>query len=159
MDHAPGAPVYPINVLQIGDGNFLRGFVDWMIAIANGLGLFKGGVAIAKPRPHGHVVPLDAQDGRYTVLLRGIEDGREVTTSRLVSCVQTAFNPHERWETLLRMATDPVLRFVVSNTTEAGIVDADETYLPGTCPVNFPAKVTALLYERYRVLGTGRPAG
>jgi tagaturonate reductase len=157
--HTPGAPVYPVNILQIGDGNFLRGFVDWMVDCANGQGLFKGGVAIAQPLPKGLAEPLNAQDGLYTVLLRGIENGQEVESRRVISCVQTALNPYEQWDAMLRLAADPGLRFVISNTTEAGIADAEEAFTPGKCPNNFPAKVTALLHARYRKLGGGKGTG
>ncbi|MDR3435328.1 tagaturonate reductase [Telmatospirillum sp.] len=157
--HTPGAPVYPINILQFGEGNFLRAFVDWQIDNANGQGLFKGGVAIAQPLPKGMAEPINAQEGLYTVLLRGIEGGQEVEQRRVVSCVQKALNPYEQWDAMLSLVSDPGLRFVISNTTEAGIADADEAYTPGKCPDNFPAKVAALLYARYQKLGGTKATG
>ncbi len=157
--HTPGAPIHPVNILQIGDGNFLRGFVDWMVDCANGQGLFKGGVAIAQPLAKGLAEPLNAQDGLFTVLLRGIEAGQEVEQRRVVSCVSQALNPYEQWDAMLALAVSPTLRFVVSNTTEAGIADADEAYTPGQCQNNFPAKVAALLHARYQALGGGKESG
>jgi tagaturonate reductase len=157
--HTPGAPVYPVNILQIGDGNFLRGFVDWLVDSANGQGLFKGGVAIAQPLAKGLAEMLNAQDDLYTVLLRGIEGGQEVELRRVISCVQEAINPYEQWDAMLTLMASPTLRFVVSNTTEAGIADADEAYTPGKCQENFPAKVAALLHARYQKLGGTKESG
>lgn len=69
--HTAGAPRLPVTILQIGDGNFLRGFVDWMVDVANGAGLMSAGVAIAQPLDQGVAGLLNAQEGLYTVLLRG----------------------------------------------------------------------------------------
>lgn len=151
--HTPGAPLYPVNILQIGDGNFLRAFVDWMIDSCNGQGLFRGGVLIAQPLPQGIASLLAAQDNLYTVLLRGIEGGREVQARRVISCVRRAVDPYADWAVMLAAATDPALRFVVSNTTEAGIADHEEAFVAGTCPTSFPAKVAALLRARFETLG------
>jgi len=151
--HVKGAPVLPVNILQIGDGNFLRGFVDWMVDVANEAGVFKGGVAIAQPLDRGIADMLNAQGGCYTVLLRGIENGQEVESRRVVSCISDSLNPYAQWDKMLAYAKSPELRFFVSNTTEAGIADADEALVAGKCPDNFPAKVTALLWARYQALG------
>ncbi|PWC37750.1 tagaturonate reductase [Azospirillum sp. TSO35-2] len=151
--HTDGAPTLPVTILQVGDGNFLRGFVDWMVDVANGQGLTKAGVAIAQPLDQGIAALLKAQDNLYTVLLRGIENGREVESRRVVSCVTDALNPYADWQRMLGYATSPALRFFVSNTTEAGIADREEPYTPGACQTSFPAKVAALLYARYQALG------
>ena len=151
--HTTGAPAHPINILQIGDGNFLRGFVDWMVDICNDQGGFRGGVAIAQPLPQGLAERLNAQDGLFTVLLRGIENGQQVTSRRVVSCVQAALDPYRQWSAMCALACNPVLRFVVSNTTEAGIADLEEPFAPEICPGSFPAKIAALLYARYQALG------
>ncbi|HYD32046.1 MAG TPA: tagaturonate reductase [Azospirillaceae bacterium] len=151
--HTAGAPVHPVTVLQIGDGNFLRGFVDWMVDVANGKGLLKAGVAVVQPLDGGIAKLLKAQDNLYTVLLRGIENGREVEARRVVSCVSDALNPYAEWDRVTAHATSPALRFFISNTTEAGIADTEEPYTPGVCQNSFPAKVAALLHARYRALG------
>jgi tagaturonate reductase len=153
VPHAPGAPDYPINILQIGDGNFLRGFADWMVDVCNGQGLFRGGVGIVQPLPEGLAERITAQDGLFTVLLRGIENGQAVQSRRVVSCVRAALDPYRQWAAVRALAADPVLRFVISNTTEAGIADVEEPFAPAHCPASFPAKVTALLYARYQALG------
>jgi tagaturonate reductase len=157
--HTPGAPSYPVNILQIGDGNFLRAFFDWMVDSCNGQGLFKGGVAMLQPLARGIADLLNAQDGVYTVLLRGIEQGREIESRRAVSCVRVCLNPYDQWSKVQDIIRDPGLRFVVSNTTEAGIAEVEEPYVDGSCPNSFPAKVAALLYARYRALGARPDTG
>jgi tagaturonate reductase len=158
-DTAAPSAKKPLGILQIGDGNFLRGFADWMIDIANGAGLMNGEVTVVQPLPQGIAERLNAQDGLYTVLLRGVQNGKPVDSRRVVSCVKRALDPYAQWETMLAIARDPALRFVISNTTEAGIADAKEAYVEGQCPTNFPAKVTALLLARYRALGGASAPG
>lgn len=154
--HADPAP-RPVKVVQIGDGVFLRGFVDWMIDVANEKGTFDGGVAIAKARPGGSSHRLDAQENLYTVLLRGRVDGRETIDRRIVSTVQLALDPFAQWRRFLEIGVSLDLRFVVSNTTEAGIVDVEEPLDPDVCPKSFPARVTALLSARWSTLGPDAP--
>jgi tagaturonate reductase len=149
----PQEPRPPIRVLQIGDGVFLRGFVDWMIDVANekvGAGL---GVAVALARPHPRPPALAAQDGLFTVLERGRAEGEVVDRRRVVRCLQLAFDPHAEPQTLRRLAASHDLSFVISNTTEAGIVDSEEPYDPAGCPLNFPAKIAWLLKARFDALG------
>jgi len=150
--HAPPGP-RPVEILQIGEGVFMRAFVDWMVDVANEQGVYRGGVAVAAPRRHDCPPPLAAQDGLYTVLLRGREGGAEVLERRVVTTVQTVLDPYAQWRETTSVAASPALKFLVSNTTEAGIVDVAEAYDPGVCPVSFPAKVTALLKARFDALG------
>ena len=147
------APRRPIRVLQIGDGVFLRGFVDWMIDVANEKGVASFGVAVARARPHADPPQLAAQDGLFTVLERGRVDGANFERRRIVTCVEIAFDPHSEAQLLRKLAESPDLGFVVSNTTEAGIVEATEPYDPAVCPQNFPAKVAWLLKARFDALG------
>ncbi len=153
------APRRPINVLQIGDGVFLRGFVDWMIDVANEKGVASFGVAVARARPHADPPLLAAQDGLFTVLERGRVDGADFERRRIVSCVELAFDPHSEPQLLRKLAVSPELSFVVSNTTEAGIVEATEPYDPAICPQNFPAKVAWLLKARFDALGGSAAPG
>ncbi len=156
--HAGTAPA-PINILQIGEGNFLRGFVDWMIDVANEQGKFNGRIAVAQPLARGLAEKLNDQDGIYTVLLRGIENGRTMEQRRVVSCIQEGINPYSHWDRMLELATSADLRFVVSNTTEAGIADKEEAYVPGQTPQSFPAQIAALLHARYQKFGADAKAG
>ena len=142
-----------VKILQIGDGNFLRGFADWLIDMTNGAGLFNGRVTIAQPLARGIADLINAQDGLYTVLLRGVQGGQTVDSRRIVSCVDKCLNPYAQWEEMLSLAADPALRFVISNTTEAGIAHIDEPLMLDACPNSFPAKVAALLWARFQSLG------
>jgi len=141
-----------VRILQIGDGNFLRAFADWMVDVANGAGLMNGRITIAQPLNMGIAGKLNEQDGLYTVLLRGVQDGKEVKSKRIISCVRDSLNPYTDRAALLACVSDPALRFVVSNTTEAGIAYVKED-LTAECPQSFPAKVAALLWARFQVLG------
>ena len=147
----------PIRILQIGDGVFLRGFVDWMVDVANDRGVFDGGVAVLLARPRREPPALPTQDNLYTVLLRGSSAGRDVEDRRVVGAIECTLDPHSHWPDALRIAEAPDLRFVVSNTTEAGIVDVAESYDPAVCPESFPAKAAALLKARYDALGAEAP--
>lgn len=149
-DLAP-APRYPERILQFGEGNFLRAFIDWMVQRMNEQGLFQGSIVVAQPIAQGIVDALNAQDGRYTLLLRGIEQGQRVESREIITAISRGINPYTDWSTFLTCAHNPDLRFVVSNTTEAGIVYVDEPQVIDACPQSFPAKVTAFLHERYRV--------
>jgi tagaturonate reductase len=149
----------PVRILQIGDGNFLRAFTDWMIDAANGAGLCNAEVIMAQPLERGIAELMQAQDNLYTVLLRGMQHGKEVEATRIVSCVTDTLNPYAQWDAMIMAASDPALRFVVSNTTEAGIAYAAEDYVEGKCPANFPAKVAALLLARFKKLGGAKETG
>ena len=149
----------PVRILQIGDGNFLRGFVDWMVDVTNGAGLMNGEVIMAQPIDRGIADLMKAQDQLFTVLLRGVQNGQPVQSKRLVSCVKDTLNPYSQWDTMLATMQDPALRFVVSNTTEAGIAYVAEAMVEGQCPANFPAKLTALLLARFKAFGGSPESG
>ncbi len=142
-----------VGVLQIGDGNFLRAFADWMIDVTNAAGLINASIVIAPPRSAGMVERLNAQDGLFTVLVRGVQAGEPVTSRRIVRCVSGGIDPRQSPEALLNHARDPQTRFVISNTTEAGITYAEQPHTPDQWPRGFPAQVTALLWERFTTLG------
>ena len=148
-----------LRILQIGDGNFLRAFVDWMIDITNGAGHMQAEVIMVQPLERGIAELMQAQDHLFTVLLRGVQNGQEVQSKRLVSCVRDTLNPYTQWASLLAWMSDPAVRFVVSNTTEAGIAYTEETLVEGCCPANVPARVTALLLARFKALGGTAESG
>lgn len=149
----------PVKVLQFGEGNFLRAFVDWQLDIANEKGVTDLGVAIVKPRA-GKSRVIDAlkeQDCLYTVCLEGVEGGKPKKENRLVTAVEEAFTPDDQ-ETFGKYVLSPDLRFVVSNTTEAGIrYEADD--VTANIPATFPGKVTNLLLRRYRHFNGDRSKG
>ena len=143
----------PIKVLQFGEGNFLRAFVDLMIDELNEKGLFAGKVAVVQPIAQGMADMINAQDGLYTVVLRGYENKREVIRKRVVSCIDTCINPYTDFDSYIEAAKNPDLRFVVSNTTEAGIAYKEGETLDDKPQSSFPGKVCALLYRRFRHFG------
>jgi tagaturonate reductase len=140
----------PERVLQFGEGAFLRGFVDWMIDRLNRIGLFNGRVVVVQPLPRGTVEKLNEQDGIYTLVLRGLQDGAIVETRQVINSISRGINPYRDYATFLKCAENPELRFIVSNTTEAGIVFNPADRLADAPPPSFPGKLTALLHARFR---------
>ena len=147
----------PERIIQFGEGNFLRGFIDWMVQQLNDKGLFNGRVVAIQPTPHGKVVPkLNAQDGLYTTVLRGISNGEVVDHSEIISSISRGINPYENWNEVLKVAENKDIQFVFSNTTEAGLTYMKETYESDQSPLSYPGKLTAFLYHRYQVMN-GEP--
>ncbi len=149
----------PEKVLQYGEGGFLRGFADWMINRLNGAGEFNGRVVVVQPIPQGMIDKLNAQDGLYTHMLRGVVGGRTVEEKEIVASISRGIDPYTQFEAYIACARNPDLRVIVSNTTEAGIVYRAQDRLDDRPPVSFPAKLTQFLYERYRHCGEGRAKG
>lgn len=141
----------PERVLQFGEGNFLRAFVDYFIDELNQQGHFNGRIAVVQPIAHGLADELNAQDGCYTVILRGLENNMPIDRRRVITSVSRAINPYSDFESYMAIMANPDLRFIVSNTTEAGIAYVETDKLDDKPPASFPAKVTALLYERYKI--------
>jgi tagaturonate reductase len=141
----------PVTVLQIGEGNFLRGFFDWMIHECRKQGLFEGSIAVTQPRPSGKpkIDALADQDGLYTLVIRGIENGESVEHREIISVFSQVFDPYSQWNRLIELAVSPDLRLVVSNTTEAGLVYRPEELTEGKPIVSFPGKLAFLLYRRF----------
>ena len=141
----------PIKVMQFGEGNFLRCFIDWMIFKLNSKGLFNGRILALQPIPTGRVVPkLQAQDCLYTTILHGIVDGKNTEQIEIVNSIAEAKNPYLQWSEILETACSPDLQFIFSNTTEAGIAYVKEEFLTDKAPSSYPAKVTAVLYKRFK---------
>ena len=141
----------PIKILQFGQGNFMRGFFDWQIDLLNERTGLNAGVAIVRPRGGSRAPLLDTQDGLFTVLVRGLdENGQPVKDYRTVECVQREIDPNTSYADYLALAATPELRFVVSNTTEAGIAINDSDRYEDAPPSTFPAKLTQLLFQRYQ---------
>ena len=143
-------PVLPIKILQFGEGNFLRAFVDWQIDKANEAGIMNHGVAIVQPIDKGMAGMLEQQDCLYHVYLEGVKDKKPVKDIRLVKCVQCAINPYEEYEAYEKIFLSPELEATVSNTTEAGIRYEEGDDLWALPPKSYPAKMTALLYKRFK---------
>ena len=136
-------------VLQFGTGNFLRGFADYFIDAMNKQGIYDGKTVIVSPTDSGAVESINSQNGRYNLILRGIENGREVCERTEIESVTRAINPYADFDGFLSLAKNPDLRFIISNTTEAGICFDEGCKLTDRPAGSFPAKLTQLLYERY----------
>lgn len=141
----------PVTVLQIGEGNFLRGFVDWMLHVCRNQGLFEGSIAVTQPRPAGKtkIEKLVGQEGLYTLVTQGLENGAAVTRTDIITVFSQVFDPYSDWQRLIGLAVSPELRIVVSNTTEAGLVYRPEA-LTGGPILSYPGKIAFLLHERYK---------
>lgn len=140
----------PVKVLQFGEGNFLRAFTDYMFDICNEKGLFDGSIVIVKPRQGGSLETFKEQDNLFTVSLRGRVNGEPSVTNRVVTCAFDSIEAHKDYEKLVEYACLDSLRYVVSNTTEAGIVFDGLDSFEACPPKAFPAKVAKLLYERFK---------
>lgn len=150
---------YPSRILQFGEGNFLRAFVDWMIQKMNNNIGFNAGVDVVQPLATGMVDLLNKQDGLYHVYLKGIKDGKPIKEYEFIQCINKGINPYTEFEAYKTAILNPELRFVVSNTTEAGISWDENDKLDMQPQNSFPGKVTALLYERYKAFDGARDKG
>lgn len=139
----------PIRVIQFGEGNFLRAFVDWIVQQLNDKGLFGGNVAVVQPLEYGRVQALEDQDRLYTVILEGLKDGRPVRSHELVDSIGRTVNPYRDWEGYLALADNPETQIIISNTTEAGIAVDDADTVATQPPVGYPAKLAHLLKRRF----------
>ncbi|MEJ5187936.1 MAG: tagaturonate reductase [Breznakiellaceae bacterium] len=145
------APVArPERILQFGEGNFLRAFVDWMVQKINDRGLWNGSVVLVQPIAQGLAPLINQNKGMYTVLLRGIEKGEVVEEVTRIDSVSRCINPYSEYDAYLACAENPDLRFIISNTTEAGIAYQGGCTKDDRPPASFPAKVAQFLYHRWR---------
>ncbi len=149
----------PIKVLQFGEGNFLRAFVDYMIDVANEEGVFNGNIAVVKPIAYGNLDSFKKQDCQYTLSLRGKENGETKVVNRVITSVSDAVGAIEDYEAYAEYAKLDTLRFVVSNTTEAGIVYDETDTFNAMPPKTFPGKLTKLLYERFKYFNGDKEKG
>lgn len=140
----------PIKVLQFGEGGFLRAFVDYMIDAANEKGVFDGNIVLVKPIEFGNLDFFHQQDCQYTLSMRGKENGEAKMVNRVITSVADAVGAVEDYAKYMEYAKLDTLRFVVSNTTEAGIVFDDTDKFESEPPKTFPGKLTKFLYTRYQ---------
>ncbi|WP_276911245.1 tagaturonate reductase [Dubosiella newyorkensis] len=143
----------PVRVLQFGEGNFLRGFVDYFIDVMNEKANFNSKVTLVQPISQGAFRLKDIineQQGLYTLYLQGFQDGKEVREKRVISTVKNCLNAYEDWDTVLELAKNKDLRFITCNTTEAGIVYDPSCQLNDTPAHSYPAKLTQFLYARWK---------
>jgi tagaturonate reductase len=151
----------PERVLQFGEGNFLRAFVDYFFDRLNEEAGFNGKVCLVQPIPGGDFVrdAINRQQGLYTLYLRGFENGAKVNAKRVISSVSRCINPYVDFDAFLSCAANPDLRFIASNTTEAGIAYDASCKFDDRPPSSFPGKLTRFLYERFRLFGGEKGKG
>ena len=140
----------PIKVIQFGEGNFLRAFVDYAIQQLNKSADFNAGVAVVQPIDRGMVDMLNDQDGLYTLFLKGIQKGEEIQTKELITNIVKGINPYADFQQYLDLAKEEELQFIISNTTEAGIAYVESDTMEMQPPSSFPAKLTMLLHKRFQ---------
>lgn len=136
-------------VLQFGEGNFLRGFVDWMIDRLNKEAGGDYGVVVVQPLPQGMIPELNGQEGLYTLYLRGLLDGKPTEETRVVECITRGIDPYQDTEGFFACAANPELRFIVSNTTEAGIEYKSGQREGDFAHSTFPGRLAMFLKRRY----------
>lgn len=146
----------PERVLQFGEGNFLRAFTDYWFDMANEKAGWNGKCVLVQPITQGLTQLINRQEGLYTLYLRGRQNGEKVDAKRVISSVSRCLNPYEKqdYDAMMDVAAGEALEYIVSNTTEAGIVYDPSCRLEDCPPASFPAKLTQVLLHRWRA---GRP--
>lgn len=149
----------PVKALQFGEGNFLRAFIDYQIDVMNEKTDFNGSVVMVQPLKNGMGDMINSQNGIYTTILRGVENGKEVEEDRIITSVEKCVNPYRDYEEYIALADNPDLRFIFSNTTEAGIAYDSSVKKDDKPQSSFPGKVTAFLFRRYKTFSGDRSKG
>ena len=138
-------------VIQFGEGGFLRGFADYFFQKLRDKGMFDGSVVIVQPIEKGMCSVLEQQGCEYNLFLRGIDNGQVVDEHTHIDIISRCVNPYENFESYMKLAENPDFRFIVSNTTEAGIEYVDSNQFTDAPARSFPGKLTQLLYKRFRL--------
>ena len=148
--HFAPKSVMPEKVIQFGEGNFLRAFVDWIIWNMDQKTNFNGSVVVVQPIEKGMVDCLNGQDCLYHVNLQGRENGKPVNTLERIDVISRALNPYTQNDAFMALADQPEIRFVISNTTEAGIAFDPACQLDDKPASSYPGKLVQLLYRRWQ---------
>lgn len=143
-------PVAPERIIQFGEGNFLRAFADWIVYNMNCRTDFNASVVVVQPIERGVVEQLNGQDCLYHVNLQGRLNGEVVNTLTRIDCISRALNPYSQYAAFIALADQPEMRFVISNTTEAGIAFDPSCRLGDAPASSYPGKLTQLLYRRFK---------
>lgn len=149
----------PERIIQFGEGNFLRCFVDWIIYHMNQRTDFNSSVVVVQPIERGMVDWLNGQDCLYHVNLQGRLAGKAVNSLERIDCISRALNPYSQNNAFMALADQPEIRFVISNTTEAGIAFDDTCKFTDAPASSYPGKLTQLLYRRFKTFKGDRTKG
>ncbi len=142
----------PEKVMQFGEGNFLRAFVNYWFDLANEKAGWNGKCCLVQPIAPGLANMINEQEGLYTLYLRGSQNGQKVDDKRVISSVSRCLNPYEDagFEAMMELTASDSLEIIVSNTTEAGIVYDPACAFTDKPAASFPGKLTQVLYRRYQ---------
>ena len=149
----------PEKVLQFGTGVLLRGLPDYFIDKANRQGLFNGRVVIVKSTASGGTDAFQQQDGLFTQVIKGIENGKEVSEKVINASISRVLSAKEEWKQILACASNKEMQIIISNTTEVGIQMADDKIEGEEAPPSFPGKLLAFLYERFKAFNGSAESG
>lgn len=151
----------PERVLQFGEGNFLRAFVDYFIDVMNEKAGFNSKIVLVQPVGSDNMVRsfINEQEGLYTLFLRGNENGQKINDKRVISSVSRCLNPYSDYEEYMACAKNPELRFIACNTTEAGIQYDPACLFEDRPAASYPGKLTQFLYARYQAFGQEKGKG
>lgn len=145
---------YPTKIMQFGEGNFLRAFIDWQIHHLNKTNGLNAGISIIRPIDYDTLPLLNTQDGLYTTIVRGLnEEGKVVEQVELIDCVNEEIPVYQAYDQFMQLAESAHLEVIFSNTTEAGIEFVDTDALTDAPAKSFPAKLTQWLYKRFKTFG------
>ncbi|MDR3246133.1 MAG: tagaturonate reductase [Prevotellaceae bacterium] len=150
---------YPERIIQFGEGNFLRAFIDWIVWNMNDKAGFDSSVVVVQPIENGMVDMLNAQDGLYHLILKGIDKGKPVCSSQLIDVISRGLNSYTQFDEYLKLAENPDMRFVISNTTEAGIVFDPSNKFEDKPANSYPGKLVQLLYHRFETFRGAKDKG
>lgn len=146
----PELTIRPERIIQFGKGNFLRAFAEWVVQRMNNELDFEASIAVVEATSSGGGEVINEQDGLYHLILEGIENGEPKRRVELIDCMSRCVSPYYEYETYQALVDSPDVRFIISNTTEAGIQWADGETLDMTPQPSFPGKITALLHQRFK---------
>lgn len=149
----------PEKIIQFGEGNFLRAFVDWIIYNMNQKTDFNGSVVVVQPIERGMVDCLNGQDCLYHLNLQGLDKGEVINSLTRIDCISRALNPYTQNQAFMSLADQPEIRFVISNTTEAGIAFDPTCKLEDAPASSYPGKLTQLLYRRFQTFKGAKDKG
>ncbi len=138
-------------VIQFGEGGFLRGFVDYFLYKLNEKNLWEGKVVVVQPIEKGMCELLMSQNCEYNLYLRGVENGQVINERTHIDVISRCINPYTEYDAYMQLAENPDFRFIVSNTTEAGIEYLGTEHFTDRPAKSFPAKLTQLLYKRFEL--------
>jgi len=141
---------FPERIIQFGEGNFLRAFIDWIVWNMDNKADFNSSVVVVQPIENGMIDMLNKQDDLYHVNLRGKIDGKSVDSYQMIDVISRALNPYTQNADFMHLAEQPEMRFVISNTTEAGIAYDPSCKLTDKPASSYPGKLTQLLYHRFK---------